>query len=105
MQDLGGRQNHHAENDLEESQRFSRQGAPACCCPLEHDLNGTSTKKLELALWQFAVLTALYRITTLELFYYDDDTDDEDDHPCRIREKDAERFTGVLVLVQCPALV
>ena len=39
---LAGRQDDHAEKDLEESQRGSGQDAPACRCPLEQELRGTT---------------------------------------------------------------
>jgi len=38
VQDLGGWQDDHAEKDIEDSQRGSGQDAPACRCPLEHEL-------------------------------------------------------------------
>ncbi len=37
---MGGRQDDHAEKDLEESPRGSGQDAPACRCPLEEELLG-----------------------------------------------------------------
>ncbi len=40
MQDLGGWLDDHAEKDLEESQRGSRQDAPTCRCPLEQEVLG-----------------------------------------------------------------
>ncbi len=38
MQDLGGGQDDHASNDLEDSQRGSGQDAPSSLCPLEQEL-------------------------------------------------------------------
>ena len=40
MEDLGGRQDDHAEDDLEAGQECSRQAAPTCYHEVEQDLLG-----------------------------------------------------------------
>jgi hypothetical protein len=92
VQDLGGYQDDHAENDLEESQRGFGPDDPACRCPLEQALLGRRPqwheegKAAGVCLRQLAAMTARCLITTLEL------------RNIEMKGQD----TGVLA--QCPAL-
>ena len=44
MEDLGGRQDDDAEDDLEEGQRFGGQAASASVCAMEDELLGGRTQ-------------------------------------------------------------
>ena len=89
MQDLGGRQDHHAEKDPEDSRRGSGQAVPAFRCPLDRSFwddthNGTAAEKRQFVISQLTVATVRCRITTLDLSC------------CGMQGKDSERFAEVL---------
>ncbi len=93
---MGGWQDDHAETDLEESQRGSRQDAPASRCPLEQELLGRCPQlhgKVKQAPVRFEATRgddSMVRISTLEL------------PRCEMQGRDEERLAGVLA--QCPSL-
>jgi hypothetical protein len=58
VQDLGGWQDDHAENDLEESQKGCGQDALACRCPLEQELLGGLPQWQSLSKAEFNSCTA-----------------------------------------------
>ncbi len=96
MQDLGGWQDDHAEEDLEESQRGSGQDALACRCALEQEVVGRRPEwhgrgKARVRFHETRGDDSLVQITTLELSF------------CEMKGQDAEKLAGVLA--QCPALV
>jgi Ran GTPase-activating protein (RanGAP) involved in mRNA processing and transport len=95
VQDLGGRQDDHAANDLEGSQEVVDKVRLPAAVRLSRSFwddarNGTAAEKLHFVFRQLTALTAESRITTFEL------------PSCAMEEQVAERLAGVLV--QCPAL-
>jgi hypothetical protein len=96
VQDLGGWQDDHAEKDLEQSQRGSRQEADACPFPLEQELLGRHPQwhgkgKVPVRAEATPIDDSLWcLISTLEL------------PRCGMEGQDAERLAEVLA--QCPAL-
>jgi hypothetical protein len=51
VQDLGGKQNDHAVNDLEETQTDSGQDASVCRCPAESFWDDERQRKLIRTRW------------------------------------------------------
>jgi Ran GTPase-activating protein (RanGAP) involved in mRNA processing and transport len=95
VQDLGGRQDDHAANDLEGSQEVVDKVRLPAAVRLSRSFwddarNGTAAEKLHFVFRQLTALTGESRITTLEL------------PSCAMEEQDAGRLAGVLA--HCPAL-
>ena len=105
MQDLGGRQDDHAENDLEESQGGSGHGAPAWNSALDWSTNSISQLPKSSVRYQATDGIRQYSRTPhphRAVLYYRPVTDPAMRHPCRLIGQDIEGLAGVLA--QCPAL-